>query len=356
MTQIKGLDFTGQTIYTGIDVHRKDWKVCILLEELFYKQFTQPPAPLTLSKYLKKHFPGAKYKSVYEAGFCGFWIHDELRRLGVDNIVVNPADVPTTDKEKKQKTDKRDAMKLAKSLRGNTLEAIHVPSRDLLEHRSLVRLRDRQVTDMVRTKNRIKGHLHFFGIEIPEAYAKCNWSNNFISWLEAVQMSTSIGKSVLDSFIAQLRIQRRILLKTTRQLKELSQTEEYEKRFHLLLGVPGIGLIAGMKILTEIGDLRRFQSFKRLVAYVGLIPSTDSSGENERVGEITNRGNRQLKKIMIEASWVAIRNDPALALRYGQFRKTMKAQKAIIKIARKLLNRIRFVLLNEEEYEIGMVQ
>lgn len=102
MSQIKELDFTGQTIYVGIDVHRKDWKVCILLEELVYKQFTQPPEPLVLSKYLKKHFPGATYKSAYEAGFCGFWIHDELTSLGIENIVVNPADVPTTDKEKKQ--------------------------------------------------------------------------------------------------------------------------------------------------------------------------------------------------------------------------------------------------------------
>ncbi len=111
-----------------------------------------------------------------------------------------------------------------------------------------------------------------------------------------------------------------------------------------------------MKILTELGDIKRFKGLKRLAAYVGFIPSTDSSGEHERVGEITNRGNRQMKKIMIEASWIAIRNDPALTLKYEELRKTMKAQKAIVRIARKLLNRIRFVLINEEKYEIGMVQ
>lgn len=259
-------------------------------------------------------------------------------------------------KKRSKATDKRDALKLGKSLRGGNLEAIYVAPRYLLEHRSLIRFRDRQVTDLVRTKNRIKGHLHFFGITIPEAYARCNWSRNFIRWLEEAKMDTAIGKSVLDSFIEQFRSQRSLLLKTNRKLRDLSGTERYKKRIKLLLSIPGIGLIAGMKILTEIGDIKRFRGIKRLGAYVGLIPCTNSSGEHERVGEITNRGNRQLKKILIEASWVAIRNDPALTLKYAELRKTMKAQKAIIRIARKLLNRIRFVLLNEEEYEIGIVQ
>ena len=71
---------------------------------------------------------------------------------------------------------------------------------------------------------------------------------------------------------------------------------------------------------------------------------------------MTNRGNRRLKKMLIEASWVAIRNDPALALKYGELRKTMNAQKAIIRIARKLLNRIRFVLIKKEKYVTGIVQ
>jgi len=356
MTQNKTLDFSGKIIYAGIDVHRKDWKVCILLEEVMYKQFSQAPNPLVLSKYLKKHFPGGKYKSVYEAGFCGFWIHDALKEQGVENMVVNPADVPTTDKEKQQKTDKRDAKKLAKSLRGGQLEAIYVPPRQVLEHRSLIRLRDRQVGDLVRTKNRIKAHLHFFGIELPEEYSRCNWSNNFLKWLGSVPMETFVGKTVLESLLNQFEVQRKMLLQTNRHLRDLSQTSTYKKRVELLLSVPGIGLIGSMKILTELGDIKRFKGLKRLAAYVGFIPSTDSSGENERVGEITNRGNRQMKKIMIEASWIAIRNDPALTLKYEELRKTMKAQKAIVRIGRKLLNRIRFVLINEEKYEIGMVQ
>lgn len=350
------LDFTGKTVYSGLDVHKKDWKVCILLDEISYKEFSQPPKPEVLSKYLKKHFPNATYKSVYEAGFCGFWIHDELLKLGIENIVVNPADVPTTDKERKQKTDKRDARKLAKSLRGGSLDAIHVPCRELLEHRSLVRLRDRQVRDIVRTKNRIKAHLHFFGLTIPPIYDRCNWSKNFVEWVEEQEMETLVGKLVKASLVEQLNLQRKMLLQTNRHLRALSKSEKYKSQAELLLTVPGIGLIGTMKILTELGDITRFKGLKRLCAYVGFVPCTNSSGDNERVGEMINRGNRQLKVMLVEASWVAIRNDPALALKYGELKKTMTAQKAIIRIARKLLNRIRYVLIKKEKYEIGVVQ
>jgi len=356
MSQNTTLDYSGQTIYIGIDVHRKDWKVSILLENLVYKTFCQPPKAEVLSKYLNKHFPGGTYKSVYEAGFCGFWIHDSLMNHGIENIVVNPADVPTTDKERGQKTDKRDSLKLGKCLRGATLEKIYVPSRFILEQRALVRLRDRHVTAVVRTKNRIKAHLHFYGIELPEAFSKCNWSKNFLSWLSSIKMQTPAGQQVLDGLLNQLQLQRQLLKDCNGEIRALSQTEYFAKKVKLLLSIPGIGLIGAMKLLTELGDIKRFENFKSLVAYAGLIPNTNSSGEHDRVGDITNRGNKQIKKILIEASWIAIRNDTAMAKKYQELLARMKGQKAIIRIARKLLNRIRFVLIKEQKYVIGIVK
>ena len=181
-TQIKTLDYTGQNIYAGIDTHKKSWKVSIYTEELYHKTFDQPPRPEVLSHYLIKHFPNGTYYSVYEAGFCGFWIHDRLQSLGINSIVVNPADVPTTDKEKKQKTDRVDSNKLARQLRNGDLEAIYIHSRDILEDRSLIRMRGTLVKEITRYKNRIKADLSFFGIEIPEQYHKDQhyWSNNVI--------------------------------------------------------------------------------------------------------------------------------------------------------------------------------
>lgn len=110
--QSNTLDFTGQNIYIGIDVHLKSWSVAILSEYTNLKKFSQNPDPEALHKYLASNYPGANYYSVYEAGFCGFWIHEKLTDLGINNIVVNPADVPTMSKEKLRKTDAVDCNKL----------------------------------------------------------------------------------------------------------------------------------------------------------------------------------------------------------------------------------------------------
>jgi len=157
--QIKKIDFTNQNIYVGFDVHKKSWKVTIMAENIFHKTFTQPPDPELLYNYLKKNFPGGNYHSAYEAGFCGYWIHESLKSMGIKSIVVNPADIPTTNKERVQKEDKRDSRKIARSLSSGTLVPIYTPSIQTLRDRSLMRARAMLVKDMVRYKNRIKAFL-----------------------------------------------------------------------------------------------------------------------------------------------------------------------------------------------------
>lgn len=93
-TMTAQLDFAGHTIFAGMDVGKKSWKICILTEVLEHKTFTQPPSVSVLVNSLHRNFPGARYRAAYEAGYCGFWIHDELVQCGVDCIVVNPADCP----------------------------------------------------------------------------------------------------------------------------------------------------------------------------------------------------------------------------------------------------------------------
>lgn len=124
--QSNKLDFKGQNIYIGIDVHLKSWSVSVLSEHSVLKRFSQSPSPESLHKFLTTHYPGADYHSVYEAGFSGFWIHEKLVTLGINNIVVNPADVPTMSKEKLRKTDAVDCGKLARELRSGTLKGIMI--------------------------------------------------------------------------------------------------------------------------------------------------------------------------------------------------------------------------------------
>ena len=105
---------------------------------------------------MNANFPQGNYYSVYEAGFCGFSIHRELEKCGIKNIIVNPADIPATDKDKRQKEDKRDSRKLAKSLKNGELTGIHILSIEIEELRSLVRYRKTIVKELGRHKNRIK--------------------------------------------------------------------------------------------------------------------------------------------------------------------------------------------------------
>jgi transposase len=356
--QSNKLNFTGQNIYAGIDAHLKSWTVTIQTDELQLRTFNQPPKPELLQKHLQKNFPGASYYCAYEAGFCGFWIYDKFKEMGIDCLVVNPADVPTTDKEKKQKTDPRDSRKLARSLANGELEGIYIHEKEDRECRALIRRRKQLARDLTRCKNRIKSFLYFHGIELPEGFksSSTHWSQRFIKWLESITLKTEAGTSCLKSYIKQAISSRELLLDVTRQIRQLSKTDKYVKQIELLRSVTGVGPTSAMIFLTEVGNIKRFRTFDQLSSYVGLICDTSSSGDKESVGEMTRRGNPLLKETIIECSWVAIRHDPALLMTYKRLVKTMKPNKAIVRIAKKLLNRIRFVLKNEKPYTISVVK
>jgi transposase len=356
-TQVKEFDYTGQNIYAGIDVHKKSWQVSVFSEELFHKTFNQPPMPEVLHGYLTKHFPNGTYYSVYEAGFCGFWIHDKLQSLGINNIVVNPSDVPTTDKEKKRKTDKVDSSKLARHLRNGDLESIYTHNRSVLENRNLLRMRRTLVKDLTRSKNRVKSDLYFFGIEIPEQFTKnaSYWSKRFISWLEEQEEHQQwTGIASFKILINQVKSLRTQLLEANRKVRALSREDYYQKRVALLESIFGVGIITAMTILTEIDDIHRFANLEKLRSYVGLTPTSHSSGDKDLHGEMIHRGNKFLKSAIFESAWIAARQDPVLHMNYVNYCKRMKPNKAIVRIACKLLDRVHYVLKNEVPYKSGI--
>ena len=191
-------------------------------EHCVLKKFSQSPDAEALYKFLTDNYPGAVYYLVYEAGFCGFWIHRKLVGLGINNIVINPADVPTMGKEKLRKTDAVDCGKLGRELRSKSLTGIYVPDDSVLEMRSLIRLRSSIVKDTTREKNRIKSLLRFHGIEIPGEFTKHsvgNWSKRFLKWLREIELSTEYGRKTLDLHIEQLARLRGMLLQETRAIR-----------------------------------------------------------------------------------------------------------------------------------------
>ena len=348
-------DFTGQNIYVGLDVHAKSWSVSIYSDELELKTFTQVPCVNQLYKHLISNYPNANFQVGYEAGFSGFGVKRALEVRGISCLVINPADVPSSQRETKRKTDKVDSRKLSKALRSGVLTGIYVPDQQQEENRNLLRLRGKLVKDRTRVKNRIKGLLKFSGIELPTSYQNTNWSNAFIKWLEGLPLQGS-NKLTLQLHLQELLFFQQKEKEATKHIKELARTDYYREDVRLLTTIPGAGIIAAMILLTEIGSISRFRKLEHLNSYCGLTPNTHSSGDSDRVTGMSKMGNGILKTILVECAWMAIRKDPALLLYYKQCLPRMKSNKAIIKVTRKLLNRIRYVLLNRKEYVKGIVE
>lgn len=357
-TNIKGrniIDFTGKTIYVGIDVHEKDYQVAKVLDGICLGNHRMAANNKMLIEHLNSHYPGATFKCVYESCAWGFTLQRELSSAGIECIVVHAADVSSSDKEKKRKTDKVDAHKLARNLASGDLTAIHVPDEALQKERNLIRFRKKLVGDLNRSKNRLKSLLKYQGIKIPEQLGKKNnWSRNFMNWVEEEAKRDILLQDTLLLMLEQIKSLRQLLLKTERSLRKLMQTR-YNQQAKLLMTAPGIGRTVAILWLLEIGDITRFKSFDALNDLIGFCPDTDSSGETERDRGITARRHKQLRSALIEAAWQAIRIDPALMDSYQKLIKRMKGHQAIIRIARKLLRRIRAMLLTGQPYQIGVV-
>jgi len=356
-TKVNKKLFEGQSIYVGIDCHKKNWTVSIFGEEYEHKTMSQNPDATLLSAYLKRNFPGAEYQAVYEAGFNGFELCRKLKEEGIRCSVIHAADVPTSHKEKIQKVDPVDSRKLARALRSKEFKPIHIPDRWIEADRALIRQRFRMMKDLTRTKNRIKSILFQFGIQIPERFTASqtrSWSRNYMKWLEELSVDHESLRQTITNYLRIGQAQRQELLVVNRQTRAMSQTERYKHNFNLLISIPGVGLNTAMMFLVQIGDIRRFKSLDDLCNYIGLVPSMHGSGDKITTGKMIHRGRKELKILLIEAAWEAVRLDPVMMATFNRLKSRMNKYKAIIRIARKMISRIRFILLTQTPYQLGI--
>lgn len=347
------ISFKGQKIFIGIDVHARTWEVAVLTESGFVKRYSQVSSAKVLFDFLTKHFPDGEYHAVYESGFSGFSTYYALKEYNIDCVVTHAADVPTTQYEEVMKTDRVDALKLARSLRADEIRPIYIRKRENIDDRSVVRVRKTIQKQLGGNRSRIKHMLHCNGVKMPEIFAKpdTHWSRAFIKWLKEDVALLSPTRKSLDLLIMQVETQRSALLTATRELRNLALLDRYKDNYELLMSIPGVGTIVAMSVLTEIYDVTRFKNEKQFASYLGLIPTCHSSGDKEFHGEMTFRGNKQLGPMIIETCWVAISRDYGLGQAYIAYRRKVGPQKAIVKIARKMSNIIFSVLKNKRKYE-----
>jgi transposase len=352
----KTINFKGQIIHIGLDVHKKNWSVSIYLGDKFVKTFHQESLGTVLLQHLQTNYPEAVYKACYEAGFCGFSVQRELSLLGIECSVVNAGDIPQTNKGMLSKTDASDSRRIGEAFSKGLLKAIYIPKANIEADRNLVRYRKRVQEDLKAKKQGIKSCLFILGLKIPVQHDKSYWTNNFITWLKELELTDTSNKITVSLLIEGVLLLRKRLFETNKQLRALSLTETYAKNYSLLTSTPGIGLITGMTMLTEIGDINRFDSFTKFNSFIGLCPSEYSSGERVHKGKMTNRAHKTIRALIIEAAWVSIRVDPALTLKYHELLKTKTGKRAIVVIARKLLSRMFAVWKTSVEYEKGIVR
>lgn len=351
--ETKTVQFDGQSFYLGLDVHKANWRVTVRFNGMQLKTFSMNPSPAELHRFMRGRYPGGVYHTVYEAGYCGFWIHREMIRLGFKNIIVNPADVPSMHKEKDRKDDPIDSNKLSRELANNSLGGIYVPDEQQEAMRSVSRLHRQYSQRSVQVKNRIKSFLNFVGQPIPDGYEKGHWSFRYLTMLKELQFKEIMNRVVLDEHLDELHHIRAKQLSIVRRIREISREVP---TLSLLRTVPGVGLITAFILFTELVDIRRFPTFDDLSSFVGLVPSIAKSDKTIRVNGISKRHNKFLRYLIVEAAWVATRKDPALTLGLNELSKRMPKARAILRIAKKLLSRIRHVWLHQKPYVLAIVE
>lgn len=343
-------DRNGKQLFVGLDVHKKSWTVSIHTDLFEHKTFSQPPDSGKLVQYIRDRFPGYSVKCAYEAGFSGYWLQRELELAGMTCLVVNPSDIPTTDKESKYKEDKRDSRKIAKQLRSGNLKGIFIPDPKQEQLRSLFRQRNNIVKDLRKSKSRIKSLLMYYGITIPIQYENNNWSKNFVKWLQEIKPQHPTLDSCLRGMLRRFDFFRKEKLGTELELRSYVR-KEYSADYYLLRSIPGIGPIVAIAILSELGDIRRFNTIDQLSNCIGLVPSIYSSGDHATQRGLTPRSKSLLRSYLIESSWIAVRSDSALTDYYRKNVGKLEPNKNIIKVCSKLIARMYHVIKTGEKYQ-----
>ena len=350
MQNTSKLDYSDQDIFIGCDVHKNSWSATFTTEHSCSKAIRfEPPFVDKMAVYLNKRYPNGNYHLVYEAGFSGFWIKRALDSLGIKTIVVNPADIPLTSKDRAFKNDSRDSRKLALSLKSGELQGIHCPTVEEEKDRNVYRVRN-QIAKLERvTKSRIRSLLFQFGYTIPIDKDSRHWPKRLVLWLE--QLATKEQLIGLEEQLKTLNVLRERKLSVMRKLRELSRSEKQKEICEILRSMPGVGHLTSIKLKLELIEMERFNSTDQLLAYIGLIPTTRISGEKQRVGKMTKRGKGDLRRTIIESAWTAVRIDPYLRSKYENWCATKQSNKAIVKVAVVMVRMLRYMWLNKELYK-----
>jgi transposase len=314
------------------------------------RRVTLPYDPVNVLNYVRKAFPGQKGIFVYEAGPTGYGMHDFLRGNGEDCEVAVASMIPKAPGQR-VKTNRLDAYNLGVQLRTNDLKLVHVPEKKYRDLRHLTRLRLKYGQRIVASKNALKGLYLFEGIEFPEG----RWSRRVVSRLQEIRYRPAVEFKV-KQLLENLQFFRIQELKTLGEMRRFCRAdEEINRCIGYLMSLPGIGWIVSTYVLGALGGYKHLISIKSTSGFLGLGPRENSTGERVKKGEITAIGDPNARKMVIQACWVGIKQDPELRLNYDKVfyrhNEKIRRQKAIVAVGRKMVCRIHAVLRDQRPFE-----
>src|SRR5256714_7270433 len=287
------------TVTVGLDVHARSIRLAAVRADELLEERTLPYDEEPLERLLRR-WPGVR--CCYEAGPTGFGLYRHLVERGIDCAVVAPGLVPQRPGER-LKTDSRDARKLARLLSGGLLEAIDVPSRELEAARDLVRAREDARLDRMRDRQRLSKFCLRHGRLLPTSA----WTVTRRKWLSEQRFEFAAQQLTFDTYLHALDLVDARSEQLERAIRETSEQQPWRELVGRLRCLRGIDTLTALALVTEIGDFGRFRSAEQFMAFVGLVPSEHSSGEQRRQGSITKAGNSHVRRLLVESAWHARR-------------------------------------------------
>lgn len=291
--------------FVGLDVHADSIAIAVA-EPGRGEPDVLAVIPNDTAKLLKRLRRLGTVKCCHEAGPTGFGLHRDLTAAGIDNIVVAPSLVPQKAGDR-VKTDRRDAIKLARFLRSGDLTEVRVPDAATEAMRDLERARD----DAKRAERTARHQLGKFLLRHGRRWpGKTAWTKPHMAWIRVQRFEHPAQQRVLDDYLKAVEDLGECAKSLTRTMVELVESWSLRPLVKSLQALRGINVVTATIIAAELGDLSRFDTAPKLMGYLGLVPSEHSSGEGRQQGRITRAGNGHVRRVLVEAAW-AYRFRPA---------------------------------------------
>jgi len=324
--------------FLGLDVHAETITVAVAEADGEVRSLgTIANREESIRKLIRKLGPVEHLRACYEAGPTGFVVYWQLTQLGVKCDVVAPSLVPKKPGDR-VKTDRRDALKLARSHRSDDLTAVWVPDEGSEALRDLVRAREAAKQDQLRAKHRLTKFLLRTG-QRPPLGVKA-WTEKYVEWVQQVRYTHPAQEATLLDCLNEVQHMEERVKRLEQSIVEVIQLAPapMQEVVRGLQALRGIAHISAVTIAVELGNITsRFERARDLMGYSGVFPSEDSSGERIRRGGITKSGNAHLRRIVVESAW-SYRYRPAIGARLRKRQEGLPAE--ITEIAWKAQNRL----------------